>query len=133
MATQELVTIWALCTLNSDLLVSIDGELFSESGVYLDTIGRRRKISTGLIPGGYKDKYLRTKTGMIGERYMHRIVGDIFIPNPKRKPQINHKNKIENDNRVENLEWVTSKENQQHAYKSIKIVVKDGKRIYSER
>lgn len=48
---------------------------------------------------------------------IHRLVGMSFIENTNNKPEINHKNGIKTDNNVSNLEWVTSSENQKHAFK----------------
>ena len=41
----------------------------------------------------------------------HKIVAQAFIPNPDNKTDIDHINTIRTDNRVENLRWVTKKEN----------------------
>lgn len=64
---------------------------------------------------GYLQLNLFSRTGEHRKFLVHRLIGLTFIPNLQDKPQINHIDGDRTNNRVENLEWVTPKENIQHA------------------
>ena len=86
----------------------------------VSSIGRIRNKETGYIknPGigkrGYPVVSLRAN-GKMYLRTVHTIFARAFIPNPENKPYINHINGIKTDYSIENLEWVTSRENCIHA------------------
>lgn len=75
-----------------------------------------RIIRAGLDSAGYPIVKL-SAFGRMKRTSLHRLVTTAFIPNPENKPEVNHKNGIKTDARLENLEWVTNSENQKHAYK----------------
>ena len=51
------------------------------------------------------------KNGVCRDFLLHRLVATAFIPNPDKKPQVNHLSEDKLNNSVENLEWCTAKEN----------------------
>lgn len=69
-----------------------------------------RILINGTYSNGYKFVHLRPITTQ-KTWSVHRLVADAFIPNPQNKPVVNHKNGDRSDNRVDNLEWLTSSEN----------------------
>lgn len=51
-------------------------------------------------------------------QYVHRMVAETWLDNPNHYEEVNHINGDKDDNRVENLEWVTPSQNIRHAYRT---------------
>ena len=71
-----------------------------------------KELKGSITPKGY------VRVNINGRKtFLHRIVAKLFIREGRKDEQINHKNGIKTDNRIENLEWVSPSENLSHAYR----------------
>lgn len=73
-------------------------------------------LKMNLKPSGYYNVLL-CKNGKAKTWRVHRLIAMAFLPNPSKLPQVNHKNGIKTDNRIENLEWSSASANMLHAYR----------------
>lgn len=73
-----------------------------------------RVLKPGAKRNGYLHVALSNGDKIEKHAHVHRLVAKAFIPNPDNLPEVNHKNLNKSDNRVENLEWCTSRYNKAH-------------------
>ena len=109
--------------------VSSFGKVFSIKS------GRPKILKAGKDRDGYLHVGLQTNKGKQKFMKVHRLVAMAFILNQDNKEQVNHKNEIKTDNYVQNLEWITSKDNinygtrNERASKSISKTMKGNPKI----
>jgi hypothetical protein len=100
----------------------------------VSTLGNIRNIITcktlkPSVKGGYYNVSL-THNKLYKSLKIHRLVALAFIENPENKSDVNHKDKNKLNNKLENLEWMTRKENNVHRCKDIIITCNKNKPIF---
>lgn len=72
-------------------------------------------LKTFVCGSGYQEVIL-SSNGCRKPKLIHRMVAEAFVPNPKQKREVNHRDGNKFNNVYTNLEWVTPRENIQHSY-----------------
>ena len=92
----------------------------SDLGRVLSYAQTKPKFLKPLASKGYRHVAI-CNNGVIHRVQVHRLVANAFCPKIPGKEYVNHKNGIRSDNRAENLEWVTAKENTAHAIDTLGV------------
>lgn len=116
--------------------IDSNGKIFSVERYYVNSIGRSHKVKRSeRKPVKHETGYLvigLRKDGKTRTFRHHRVVASNLIDNPKNLPFVNHKDGNKTNNDPQNLEWVSEKENTNHAIKFGLFNV-DGEANYSAK
>ena len=82
----------------------------SDNGIVW-SVRSQKKLKPAMNTKGYLFVSLYARNGKIKNEYIHRLVALAFLENPNNYPQVNHKDEDKHNNTVENLEWMTCKDN----------------------
>lgn len=85
------------------------------------SIGSQKYLKGSYDKDGYRQAYLTAKNGKSKKEFIHRLVALAFIPNPNNLPQVNHIDENKQNNCVDNLEWVSIKDNANHGTRNKRV------------
>ncbi len=106
-----------------DKLTMENTKPFRDTNYLLNQQGECYRNGKKLKPYPNSKNYLKIDVWTNGKRekqyFLHRMIAEVFIPNPKNHPQVNHIDGDKRNNSVQNLEWCDGSHNIQHAINSL--------------
>jgi len=99
------------------------GYMVTKCGLVTNPTGYTLKTNIGTT--GYEKISIPAAIGGKMHKVVHRVVAQAYLPNPKNKPLVNHKDGNKLNNHVDNLEWVTCSENMLHSARVLKKGLSD--------
>lgn len=105
---------------------SVQRKVKTKGGAIRNSPGRL--LMQKVARNGYKQVHLMKEN--VGRWYLvHRLVAIAFVPNQANLPQVNHKDENKQNNRCDNLEWVTASHNCRYGHRNDKMVAERSKKV----
>lgn len=95
--------------------INKEGVVFSYRNMHGGLNDKPKILKQYKKTGGYLNVALVKKDCKVRYIRVNRLVAMAFIPNHLNKPYVNHIDEVRHNNNVNNLEWVTPKENNHHS------------------
>lgn len=92
--------------------ISSFGRIYSRRGKRNSTYRELKPYNNSF---GYMQVNLMDDNGVERKKYVHRLVASVFLPNPNKLSDVNHKDGDKSNNKASNLEWMSHKDNVYHS------------------
>lgn len=106
----------------SKYFITEDGQVWSEK--------TKMFLKPRFDKNGYVRISMKNDEGKLKTRFIHRLVAEAYIPNPEGLATVNHKDENKQNNCVDNLEWLSQKDNVRYGTGIVRSKAKRMKTVY---